>query len=201
MTGLEVDLKLVADKLETIFFVLLVPHAFVVWDVGVRLPLFELHVGGTVIHFVVCIGVAVLAAGVLPFLLLILLLALLLLVMPALSVGFDRAVGVRGRRKRRLIFRLDPAGLGHVVLDQAADRGKYQRHRVCLQLGGRWRWRATHLPVGIRRSQEIQHLFDGRAIVFVIVLELAADGFKGGTKCAAMIMLFCRLHSCHDCQV
>ena len=63
MTGLEVDLELVADQLEAIPFVFFIPHAFVVWDVGVRLPAFKFPAVGAVVHFVVRVGVTALSMG------------------------------------------------------------------------------------------------------------------------------------------
>ena len=76
--------------------VLLVPHALVVWDVGVRLPAFEFLAGRAVVYFVVWVGVAASSPGQRPLLLLLLLflLSLLLLAMPVFGVGLNRGVVV-----------------------------------------------------------------------------------------------------------
>ena len=99
MTGLEVNPKLIADRLEAMALAFFIPRVFVVWDVGVRLPAFKLLVGRAVVHFVVRVSVMALFAGqrLLLFLLLLLLLfllPLLLLAVHVLGVGLNGDVAV-----------------------------------------------------------------------------------------------------------
>ena len=91
-----VDFELVTDRLEAIPFVFFVPHAFVVRDAGVRLPAFKFLAGGTVVRFIVRVGVTAPSTGRRPLLLLllVLLLALFLLAMPVLGVGLARGVAL-----------------------------------------------------------------------------------------------------------
>ena len=58
--------------------------------------------------------------------------------MPVLGVGPNGgfAVVVQGRGVCHLVLQINHAGLGHVILDQAAERNEGQQHRVCFQLGG-----------------------------------------------------------------
>ena len=53
----EVNFEFVADQLESVALVLLVPHALVVWDVRVWLPTLKFLAMGAVILLVVRVGV------------------------------------------------------------------------------------------------------------------------------------------------
>ena len=118
--------------------------------------------------------------------------------MPALGIGLDGGVTfvVQGRGVCRLVLRVDYATLGHVILDQAAERGKGRRHCICLKLGRRWR--VTHVPVGVRRRQQVQHLLERRGVAFAILLEGGTNCFEGGAESSAVIVLRRGLYICHD---
>ena len=61
MTRFKVNFEFIADRLEPVALVPFVPHALVVCDVWVWLPVFELLATKAVVHVVRCVSVETLA--------------------------------------------------------------------------------------------------------------------------------------------